>query len=501
MAENGLKNAKYTDLLPWSSAPETTKSFVTRICALLLEYVETTFDRSTKVVDFMQPEDLKTKIDLDLRDEPENLDKIVDLCRTSLEYSVRSGHPYFFNQLFAGIDVVALMGDFLSSTVNVSMYTYEMGSVFVLMEQEVLKKMRSLIGFEKGDGIFAPGGSMSNIYGMNLARYKMFPEVKTKGMRALPPLVMFTSEEGHYSVQKSANLLGMGTDSVIAISTDDVGRIVPGDLRAKVLDAKSKGYCPFMVNATSGTTVRGAFDPLNAIADICQEFGMWLHIDAAWGGAVLLSRKHRHLMKGSHRADSVTWNPHKMMGVPLQCSAFMTKHEGVLQECNSAHATYLFQKDKKQYDVSLDTGDKAIQCGRHVDIAKLWLSWKARGNSGYERKVNHAFEMAQYLTDQVRKREGFQLVTEPEYVNIGFWYFPPSIRDLPDGPEKTQKLHKVGPEVKKGMTKKGSLLVGYQICKEFCNYFRMIVHNEAVGKADMDYVLDEVERLGKDLKF
>eukprot|EP00118_Oscarella_pearsei_P023383 m.279457 g.279457 ORF g.279457 m.279457 type:complete len:502 (+) comp40624_c0_seq9:58-1563(+) len=499
MAQNGLDTSYYTDLLPHASSPETTKAFFVQLCSMLLDFINKSFDRSSKVVDFVLPEDLRKKIDLDLQDEPHNLDEILGFCRVSLEYSVKSGHPYFFNQLFAGIDVVALMGDFLASTVNVSMYTYEMGSIFVLMEQAVLKKMINLVGFDSGDGILSPGGSFSNFYGVSLARYKMFPEVKEKGLWGIPRLVMFTSEESHYSLKKGASFLGLGTDSVILVSTDDVGRIIPEDLKRKIVDTKSKGHCPFMVNVTSGTTVRGAFDPIEPIADICKEFGLWLHVDAAWGGACLLSRKYRHLLQGSHRIDSITWNPHKLMGVPLQCSVFITKHQGLMQQCNSADARYLFQKDKKQYDIGFDTGDKSLQCGRHVDIMKLWLTWKAKGNWGYEKKVDKAFDNAQYLTDQVRKREGFQMVSEPQFVNIGFWYFPPCIRDLPDGPEKTQKLLRVGPEVKKRMTEKGSLLVGYQPCKEICNYFRMIVHSDAVGHDDMDYVLEEIERLGKDL--
>ncbi|XP_062520283.1 glutamate decarboxylase 1-like [Corticium candelabrum] len=494
-----LKNAFYTDLLPHVTSSDKTYEFVKEICQVMLEFIEQSFDRSTRVVEFAQPDELASKMDFTLRDGPVHLQQIVHYCRQALQYSVKTGHPYFFNQLFAGIDVVSLMGDCIASAANASMYTYEVGPVFVLMENEVLKKMMEFIGYTSGDGILAPGGSLSNMYALNAARFKMFPESKTKGIRHLPPLVCFTSREGHYSMKKGAALLGLGTDSIIPVETDDTGSMNASDLRTKVVDAKAKGLCPFIVNATSGTTVRGAFDPLNAIADICQEFNMWLHIDAAWGGACLLSKTHRHLMNGSERADSITWNPHKLMGVPLQCSAFITKHTGLLKECNSTHATYLFQQDKKQYDVSYDTGDKAIQCGRHNDVLKLWLTWKAQGHCGYEQRVDKAFDNAKYLTEQIVKRTGFELVSQPLFVNVCFWYYPVSMRHLPDGPEKTEKLHRVGPEVKKRMTEKGSLLLGYQPVKDKCNSFRMIVHSSAVGHADMDYVLDEIERLAADL--
>ena len=131
--------------------------------------------------------------------------------------------------------------------------------------------------------------------------------------------------------------------------------------------------------ATEGTTVFGAFDPINALADVCAKYGLWLHVDSAWGGGVLMSRKHRHLMAGVERADSVTWNPHKLLGVPQQCSVILCRHQGLLKDVHRAEATYLFQKDKF-YDISYDTGDKTFQCGRKVDVLKFWLMWKAKVN-------------------------------------------------------------------------------------------------------------------------
>ncbi|CAL1549126.1 unnamed protein product, partial [Lymnaea stagnalis] len=116
-------------------------------------------------------------------------------------------------------------------------------------------------------------------------------------------------------------------------------------------------------------------------------------IQAAWGGGAFLSRDHRYLFTGAHRADSITWNPHKMMGAPLQCSAFITKHKGLLKNCNGMGATYLFQKDKV-YDTSYDTGDMSIQCGRNNDIFKLWLMWRAKGDIGFEEQVKKNFQLA-----------------------------------------------------------------------------------------------------------
>ncbi|XP_051812385.1 acidic amino acid decarboxylase GADL1-like isoform X2 [Acanthochromis polyacanthus] len=269
-------------------------------------------------------------------------------------------------------------------------------------------------------------------------------------------------------------------------------------LENKIKTAKSEGAFPFMVNATAGTTVLGAFDPIEEIADICEKHNLWLHVDACWGGAALMSKKHKHLLKGIHRADSVAWNPHKMLMACLQCSAFLVRDKTNLQLCHSSRASYLFQPDKF-YDISYDTGDKSLQCSRKADAFKFWLMWKALGSSQLEERVDRALAMARYLVQEIKKREGFRLLMEPEFANVCFWYIPPSLRNLPDGPELYQKLHTVAPVVKERMMKTGSMMVGYQPHRDKPNFFRMVVISPQVSRQDMDFVLDEIHSLGKDL--
>uniref|UniRef100_A0A8C1XJT6 Glutamate decarboxylase 1b n=1 Tax=Cyprinus carpio TaxID=7962 RepID=A0A8C1XJT6_CYPCA len=304
----------------------------------------------------------------------------------------------------------------------------------------------------------------------------------------------------HYSIKKAGAVLGFGKENVILLKTDERGRVIPADLEAKIIDAKQKGYVPLFVNATAGTTVYGAFDPINDIADICEKYNLWLHVDGAWGGGLLMSRKHRHKLSGIERANSVTWNPHKMMGVPLQCSAILVREKGILQGCNSMCAGYLFQPDK-QYDVTYDTGDKAIQCGRHVDIFKFWLMWKAKGTIGFEQHTDRCLEISEYLYNKIKNRVGYEMVFEgqPQHTNVCFWYIPPSLRGMPHGDERREKLHRVAPKIKAMMMECGTTMVGYQPQGDKVNFFRMVVSNHAVTKSDIDFLIDEIERLGHDL--
>uniref|UniRef100_H2LH59 Glutamate decarboxylase like 1 n=1 Tax=Oryzias latipes TaxID=8090 RepID=H2LH59_ORYLA len=428
------------------------------------EAVKKATDVQEKVCEWQSPEKLRELLDLELKDGGESDSKILQHCKNAIRYSVKTSHPRFFNQLFAGLEPYSMVASFITEAVKTSLYTYEVAPVFTLMEDAVLKKMMELIGWDEGgDGIFNPGGSMSNMYAVNLARYRFCPDIKEVGLYNAPRLVMFTSQEGHYSISKAAALLGLGTKNVYA------SILPPADMLLS-LSILVQGAVPFFVNATAGTTVFGAFDPVDEIADICERHSLWLHVDACWGGAALVSNQHKHLLKGIHRADSVAWNPHKMLMACLQCSAFLIKDKtSLLQRCHSAKASYLFQQDKF-YDVSYDTGDKSVQCSRKPDAFKFWLMWKALGSSELERRVDRALAMARYLAQTFKKREGFHLLME------------------------------VAPVIKERMMKTGSMMIGYQTHGDKPNFFRMVVINPQVSKQDLDFVLDEIHSLGKDLR-
>ncbi|XP_045880322.1 glutamate decarboxylase 1-like [Meles meles] len=493
------------DLLPSKDGKDLTKCFLLQVVDILLHYIKKSFDVKSKILDFHHPHQLLEGLDgfnLELSDHPEPLEQLLVDCTDTLKYGVKTGHPRYFNQLSSGLDVVGLAGEWLTATANTNMFTYEIAPVFTVMEMILLKKMYEIIGWQEteADGIFAPGGSMANLYGILVARYKQYPEIKRQGMTALPCIVLLVSEQGHYSVKKAAAILGIGTDNVIEVKCDERGKMIPAELEKNILQAKTKGQTPFCVTAAAGTTVFGAFGPLHDIADICETHGLWMHVDAAWGGGLLLSRNHSHKLSGIERANSVSWNPHKLMGVPLQCSAILIREKGLLEACNQMRAGYLFQPDKL-YNVDFDTGDKTIQCGRHVDVFKLWLMWKAKGTHGFEAQINRYMELAKYFYKVLKKKDNFKLVfdAEPEFTNVCFWYFPPRLKHIPKGFERDQELQKIAPKIKSQMVEAGTAMINYQPCGDKVNFFRMVFSNPATRRADVDYLIDEIERLGKDL--
>lgn len=457
------------------------------------------------VVEFLHPEWLKQTVSVDLGEvaaSPEQLDLVL---RKIARYSVKTSHPHFHNQLYGGVDPYGLAGAWMTEALNSSQYTYEVAPVFTLLECEVLRMALDLVGYPAlplGNGIFCPGGSIANMYGMVLARYKKLPEVKTKGLSGSPPLACFTSQAAHYSIKKGAHWLGLGTDSIYEVKTDDRDRMVPEELKRAIAEARADGRLPFFVNATAGTTVLGAFDPLPEIAAICKAENLWLHVDACLGGTLLLSTKHRDRLTGIELSDSVSWNPHKLLGAPLQCSLFLVKEEDSLHKANSAAATYLFQQDKF-YDVSWDTGDKSVQCGRKVDALKLWLMWKARGTSGLRSAVDQAIAASKYFENRISNREGFRLVIpESECSTVCFWYIPPSLRGLKETDEWRAKLYQVAPKIKERMIMDGSLMLGYTPLnhKGFGNFFRMVITCSPEAKeSSMNFVIEKIENFGQDL--
>ena len=447
----------------------------------------------------MEPAALQSAIDLKLSDQGSSHKKLATLARNIIKYSVKTGHPRFINQLYSSVDPYGLLGQWLTDALNPSVYTYEVSPVFSLMEEEILYEMRKIVGWKdgRGEGIFCPGGSIANGYAINLARHYRFPELKELGLSGAGRLIIFTSKDSHYSVKKLSAFLGLGTSNVYEVKTDNTGKMCVTDLEAQIKRALDEGAVPLMVSATAGTTVLGAFDPLKEIALICKKYNLWYHVDAAWGGGALMSKKHRHLLTGVELADSVTWNPHKLLAAPQQCSTLLLRHEGLLQAAHGSKASYLFQPDKF-YDTSFDSGDKHIQCGRRADVLKFWFMWKAKGTRGLEKHVDRVFELARYFTNYIRHREGFKLMLEPECTNVCFWYVPLSKRHL-QGDELSKALQKIGPVVKERMMKKGSMLITYQPLCELPNFFRLVLQNSGLTEADMRFFAEEIERLAVDL--
>ena len=335
------------------------------------------------VAPIRSPDDVRALVELELGERGLGPDEAMDLIERIVMATPRTGSRRFFNQLFAGRDEVAVAAEMLTAVLNSSMYTFKVAGPHVMIETEVTRHMAGLVGYPEGEGVFVPGGSMSNLAALIMARNEAAdgPEgVRERGMRAgvRGPMTVYASEDCHYSVPKGAGMAGIGRENVRRVPVDDRGRMDPRKLREMIVADRAAGASPIMICATAGTTVLAAFDPIGPIADVAQEFGLWLHVDGALGGSVATSKRHRGLIGGSERSDSFTWDAHKLMGTPLSCSVILCRRSGMLRKHFEEGASYLFQTCADDFD----HGKRSMQCGRRNDALKLWAAWKAHGDAG-----------------------------------------------------------------------------------------------------------------------
>ena len=424
----------------------------------------------------VRPEALRCRETLALDRAGISESEVLGALREIVAETPRSSDPRFYNQLFAGRIPIAAAAETIASYLNVSMYTYKAGGPQVLLEWEVLQRMLRFAGMPDGDGTFVPGGSLANLIGAMLGRNQAAPEMRDHGAPAAR-LITYVNGTGHYSVVKNAGVLGMGRENVRQIEVDDAGAMVPAALRRAIEQDLAAGHLPAVVIATSGTTVRGAFDPLEEIAAICTEHDIWMHVDAAVGGSLLLHPTERAKLAGIQHADSVTWDAHKMMGVPLTCSALLVRDREVLVRNLSEAAEYLFQVD----DDHLNPGRRSIQCGRRNDTLKLWAAWKFLGDEGWEARLERQLELARYLAARVEERPEFELCEQPPLTMINF------VVPGKSSPRICDLLHE-----------RGDAVVGYGDCGGV-EAIRMVTMNPEVTEAQLDRLLDEIVEVATEL--
>ncbi|MFH2115391.1 MAG: aminotransferase class V-fold PLP-dependent enzyme, partial [Spirochaetota bacterium] len=247
------------------------------------------------------PRELARHLDASLGADPHEAAEVLERMRLILAQTPSSSSWRFLNQLFGGRVGMASAAEMLAVLPNSSMYTLKAAGAQVVMENEVLGRMCGKVRFEKGEGSFVPGGSSANLVALLLARDRAAPGFRDSGLSERR-LIAYTSAEAHYSIPKNAAIAGLGRQNVRLIAVDEQGRMVPAALEAAIKADLASGFKPFFINATAGTTVRGAFDPIRSLAALARKHGLWLHVDGALGGPMVLSTEHRHLVDGSELA-------------------------------------------------------------------------------------------------------------------------------------------------------------------------------------------------------
>lgn len=429
-------------------------------------------------------EELASIIDVSLSNEGSDVETLIAAASNYLTVNPDVSHPTFYKLLYSGLNSHALLGDWVASLSNANMHTYQMSPIATLMELELINKWNHLLGFNEGDGVMASGGSQANLIAMMLARHQKVGDCKKKGLQG-KVLVAFVSDQAHYSNLRAANLLGIGTDNLVSVASDDDGRMIPHELDKQIIVSLQKGYSPFYIGLTAGTTVTGAFDPIRACAEIAKQYKLWLHVDGAWGAPVLFSKKHRHLMKDTKLADSVSWDAHKLLNVPLTASGIQVRKAGLLKDAISGGgAEYLFHQDE---NADYNLGERSIQCGRRADALKVWMSWKSIGSDGFAKKVDYLQNLKTYCEEQIQNSDCLRLLAPRAYLNILFRYELKTLNE--------DSLRELNITICKKLKNEGLAFIDYASYKGRTG-IRLILANGEATKEDINVVINHCKNAG-----
>lgn len=358
-----------------------------------------------------------------------------------LEKSLKVHHPHSLAHLHCPTLVASQVAEVLINAANQSMDSWDQSPAGSLMEVQMIEWLRGKAGYGAGSaGVFTSGGTQSNLMGVLLARDACIAKhwknsdglpwsVQRDGLPAdaLQKVKVVCSENAHFSVQKNMAMMGMGFQSVVTVSADRNARMDVGALRRTLADLQAQGKIVACIVATAGTTDAGAIDPLPEIRAAADTCGAWMHLDAAWGGALLLSNEFRHMIDGIELTDSVTLDFHKHFFQSISCGAFLLKNEADYRFMHY-EAEYLNSAYDEEHGVP-NLVSKSLQTTRRFDALKLWFTIEALGEKRYGSMIDHGIRLARQTAGYIQAAEGLELLVEPQFASVLFRVKPQGYPD------------------------------------------------------------------------
>ncbi|HHF2955127.1 TPA: pyridoxal-dependent aspartate 1-decarboxylase PanP [Vibrio diabolicus] len=449
------------------------------------------------------------------------------LLDTLVSHSVHTSSPSFIGHMTSALPYFLMPLSKIMIALNQNLVKIETSKAFTPLERQVLGMLHRLI-YGQSDtfydqwmhsanhslGAFCSGGTIANITALWVARNKalrangsfkgvekegLFKAMKHYGYDGLAVLV---SERGHYSLKKAADVLGLGQEGLVAVKTDANNRIIVDDLKAKIVELEKQNIKPIAVIGVAGTTETGNVDPLPEIAEVCQAHGYHFHVDAAWGGATLMSNHHRHLLNGVEMADSVTIDAHKQLYIPMGAGMVLFKDPDAMKSIEH-HAQYILRKGSK------DLGSHTLEGSRSGMAMLVYAAMHIISRPGYELLIDQSIEKARYFADLIKQQDDFELVSEPELCLLTYRYLPPFIREALAKAEGSQKeqlnelINELTQFIQKRQRETGKSFVSRtrlnpdQWQRMNTIVFRVVLANPLTTKEILSSVLDEQREIAK----
>ena len=415
---------------------------------------------------------------------------IIDFIKRIIDKSIHIHHPHYIgHQVTSPLPAAALV-QFCTTLLNNGAAIYEMGPVNMAMERNVIKKFSSLIGYNEGsDGIFTHGGTAGNLTAMLAARQaKTDYNIWEEGIRELNRPAYMISEQAHYSVGRNVKIMGLGEESIVKVPVDKHFRMRTDLLEEIKSSAEKKGIRIISVVASSCSTATGTYDDLEAIAEFCEKYNLWMHVDGAHGMGVLFSEKYKRLAKGIQRADSVVIDFHKMLLVPALNTLVMFKHGERSFETFAQKASYLFQKTRK--NLWYNSAVRTIECTKSALGIIAYTALKYYGENYYNEYIDSRYDLALIFAGMIRSDIQLQLAVQPESNIVCFRFAPEKVSE--------NELNRINSEIRSEIIKEGSFYI-VQAELDGKIWLRVTIINPVTSENDLKELLVRVSDLGAEI--
>ena len=393
-----------------------------QIVDMLADYMEKAVNGSSDIP--ILPETNPAKYYKEWKEKESERNTIIDIAQEVIEKSNHQHHPHYIGHQVASVLPVAALCDFITSFLNNSVAVFELSPIQTIMEKEVISTFCKLIDFpETSGGFVTSGGSLGNLTALLAARQvKGAGNCWKEGITENSNMSILVSEQAHYSCKRHMQIMGFGQNNIIQVPSDQNGCLSPEAIKKSYKEATENGKRVFAVIASACSTSTGVFDPLEFIADFCEENDLWFHVDGAHGAPTIFSKKYAYLLKGIERADSVVWDAHKMMMVPsLATAVLFRRHEDSFKAIQQ-DAPYLYKdklaKEENWYDASL----RNLECTKNGMSFKIYACLKLLGNEFYDEYITKVYDQARIFADMIKQTTDFQLAAEPQSNILCFRY-------------------------------------------------------------------------------
>jgi aromatic-L-amino-acid decarboxylase len=314
-------------------------------------------------------------IECNIHSDASTLDRAKDVINGLKQFAVHTGHPDYFGLFNPRSSFAGIVADLITATMNPQMAAWSHAPLAIEIENYLVQELAKRFGFqiENADGVFCSGGAEANLTAVLCAVTKSVENFKSNGLLGVTKRpIIYCSEHAHHSIARAARIVGLGHDSVVSIKTDDDLRIIPQALDLQIRKDIEQGSAPIMIVATAGTTGPGSIDQLEEIGIIARDQNLWFHVDGAYGAAIILNENYKSHLKGIEQADSITFDIHKWLAVPMAASVFITSTPDILEETFGMHADYM-PRDSQGMKV-IDPYMHSIQWSRRFIGLKLYMS-------------------------------------------------------------------------------------------------------------------------------